>query len=205
VLVDSGFSALWPSMLVGLRRHRLRPRDLRALVLTHRHLDHSANAARFESEGVPVYAHRLDAEFLGGHRAAPPLRVGRRPSAALCVIENRFPARVGSVRPLEDGERVAGLRVHWMPGHTAGSVFLHHEASGALFTGDALLNAVPPLTLFTRLCLPAEDFSDDYPRALESLRLFAGRRLEPHTLFPGHGPPWRGSLGPALEALLAGS
>lgn len=205
VLVDAGFSALWPAMLARLQRRSLRPRDLRAVVLTHRHCDHAANAARFWSEGVPVYAHRLDAECLTGLRPPPPLPAEASATGAMCWVENHFPARVGCVRPLEDGDLVAGLRVHWIPGHTAGSVFLHHEPSATLFSGDALLNALPPFTLVTRLCLPSCDFSDDYDRALASLERFAAKGLEVRTVYCGHGPVWRGELGPALAQLLAGA
>ncbi|MGI5865201.1 MAG: MBL fold metallo-hydrolase [Myxococcales bacterium] len=203
VLVDSGFSALWPAMLAQLRRRSLRPRDLRAVILTHRHCDHAANAARFWSEGVPVYAHRLDAECLMGQRPPPPLPTAASATGAMCWVENRFPARVERVRPLEDGDLVAGLRVRWVPGHTAGSVFLHHEPSATLFSGDALLNAVPPYTLVTRLSLPSPDFSEDYDSALASLERFAASRLEVRTVYCGHGPVWRGELGPALAKILA--
>lgn len=203
MLVDSGFSALWPSIVLGLRGRGLAPADLAAVILTHRHGDHAANASRFAAAGVPIYAHPLDADCLTGRRAPPPLRESASLAGALGAVENRFPSHVARVEPLAEGAELGGLRALWMPGHTEGSLFLWHEASGSLFSGDGLLNAVPPTTLETRLCLPPPDFCDDHPRALRSLVRLLELELPVQRLYTGHGPVWHGELGPALRKLLA--
>jgi glyoxylase-like metal-dependent hydrolase (beta-lactamase superfamily II) len=202
LLVDCGHTTVWPAILARLAAEGLRPRDLRAVLLTHRHSDHAANAARFEAEGVPIYAHRLDAECLSGQRAPELLPVRLSAAGAMCAVENHFPARIREAHALEDGNRNAGLTVRWTPGHTMGSICLLHAASGSLFSGDALLNAVPPLVVRTQLCLPSPDFSEDYPRALVSLARLVDEELGFSVLYPGHGPPWRGPLREAVQALL---
>ncbi|MBN1945284.1 MAG: MBL fold metallo-hydrolase [Bradymonadales bacterium] len=204
VLVDAGMAALWPVIRHGLRRQGVVPGDLAAVLLTHRHSDHAGNAARLHQEyGVPIWAHPADGEVLRGKSPLPRLKPdGMSVTAWFCRLENRFPARTVETRPLEEGDVIAGLEVHWVPGHTAGSVFLYHRSSGTLFTGDMLLNGVPPLITRTRLCLPFPPFCDDYARAIESLDAFQKKDLDVRLLCPGHGPMRRGPIGRGLNRLL---
>lgn len=95
-------------------------------------------------------------------------------------------------RALEDGDTVAGLEVHWVPGHTAGSVFYRHATTRALLTGDTLLTAHPPLTLRRGLCMPYPSYAADLERAHVSLRAFHGRAFDYDHLLAGHGPPMLG-------------
>ena len=203
VLVDAGFGALWPELLLSLRLRGLRPRDLAAVVLTHHHPDHAGNAARLTRLGVPVYAHTLDAAVLSGRACRPviPLpgreqgsRIEQGITTGMCLLGNRYPSPRCEVLPLEHGDEIAGMRVHWMPGHTTGSLFLHHERSGALFSGDGLINAVPPLTARTELSLPYPTFCEDYSLALRSLAAFVERGPRVETLYAGHGPPRQGRV-----------
>ena len=212
VLVDAGFGALWPELVLSLRLRGLRPRDLAAAILTHHHPDHAGNAARLARLGVPVYAHSLDAAVLSGRACRPviPLPGWRRGSrieqgitVGMCLLGNHRPSRRCAVLPLEDGDEIAGLRVHWVPGHTIGSLFLHHSPSGALFSGDGLINAVPPLTARIALSLPYPTFCEDYGLALQSLAGFVARGLRVETLYAGHGPLRRGPIMEQASALLS--
>lgn len=214
VLVDAGFATLWPQLLAGLRLRGLRPTDLGAVILTHHHPDHAGNAWRLQRLGVPVYAHELDAAVLTGHARRPriPLpgpavvhRVERGVATGMSLLGNRYPAARCEVRPLQHGDRIAGLRVYLVPGHTTGSIFLYHRASGTLFSGDGLLNSVPPLAAATRLTLPYPTFCEDYQLALESLAEFVDRGLEVRALLPGHGPPLRGPVMERTRVLVAGA
>ena len=202
VMVDSGYPALWPAMVARMRHWGVRPRDLAGVVLTHRHSDHAGNAARLLDLGIPVHAHRRDAEVLSGERSRPRLAGIRRLERLFCHMENRHPAAPCRPRPLDDGDHVLGLDVHWVPGHTAGSVFLHHRASGTLFSGDGLLNAIPPSTVRTGLCLPHSAFAEDLAQALGALTSFVDKGLDVRLLCAGHGPPRSGPIGEAVRALL---
>jgi len=202
ILVDTGHPSTWRGLRAGLRRCGLRASDLRAVLLTHRHSDHAGNAWRFARRGIPVYAHRADADILAGRQAAIRLRVRPGITGGFAVVENRWPARRLQVRPIEDGDQLFGLTVRWVPGHTVGSIFLIHPGSGTVLSGDTLLNAVPPLTLKTRLCLPHAPFCDDHGCALRSLRAFASSGVVIRRLLPGHGPPAEGPLASALIGLL---
>jgi len=204
LLVDSGFPPLWPLLRRALRRCAVAPHALAAVVLTHRHCDHAGNAALLQQRyGVPVYAHRRDAEVLAGRRPRPQIERLGGVAGGMGLFENRFPAAACEPIPLEDGARVGGLTVLWMPGHTAGSVFLHQPETGLLFTGDALLNAEPPLTYRSGLSLPYAGYCEDHALALASLVGFLRREIEPRLLCAGHGPARPGPIRPQVERLLA--
>jgi len=204
VLIDSGLPQLWPAIRWGLRRHGLLPSDLAAVFLTHRHSDHAGNAARLEKEhGVRVFAHPADGEILCRTTRPPRLKAqGHGVTNLFCRVENWFPASRICTQPIDVAARDAGFEVYWVPGHTRGSVFLFHPGSGTLFSGDMLLNAVPPLTTRTRLCLPHPPFCDDHTQALKSLAEFQKEDLDIRLLCPGHGPPLSGPVNRELGELL---
>jgi glyoxylase-like metal-dependent hydrolase (beta-lactamase superfamily II) len=202
VLVDTGFGLAWPGIVAGLRLRGLRVRDLGAVVLTHRHLDHAANAPLIHWHGVPIHAHGRDASMLTGDATAPPLLGRAGPVAMMCAMENKIPPRLDRVTTMSDGDEIAGLEVIHAPGHTVGSCLLYHRDSGTLFTGDALINAVPPYVAREALSLPFPDFCDDYAMALDSLRRLADSDLEVQRLCTGHGRIRKGPIRAALTALL---
>ena len=203
VLVDCGHRLLWPTIRRGLHKAGLRPRDLTAVLLTHRHSDHAGNAARLAwRHGVPVYAHALDAQVLGGQRRRPAMPPAPGVSGFMCWMENSFPARWLRARPLEHGDKVAGLTVHWAPGHTAGSIFLHHPETGTLFTGDTLLSARPPLVFPRGLTLAYPPFCEDHAQALDRLGEFLAEEHQVRRLCPGHGQIVERPLNAEMKGLL---
>jgi glyoxylase-like metal-dependent hydrolase (beta-lactamase superfamily II) len=131
-----------------------------AVVVTHRHADHTAGAAGFAADvGAPL-------------RAALP---------ELCS-----PGEA----PLRDGEvlHVDGLRVVVVstPGHTSDSVSLHlpdDTAAGSLLTGDTVLGAGSTV-------LMERDGGDlgDYLRSLDRLAAVCAHAGPPVVGLPGHGP-----------------
>lgn len=193
-LVDTGHWAERATLIVALRRRGLRPSDLTGVLLTHRHSDHAGNAAWLRRQGVKIFAHRADAEILEGTRPLPYMTRGEGSFVAglLAQFENRWPARVPVDRALDEGDTVAGLEVHWVPGHTEGSVFYRHDSTRSLVSGDTLLTAIPPLVLRAGIALPYPTFTRDMARAHASIRAFHARALDYDHLLPGHGRPLRG-------------
>lgn len=190
-LIDSGhWTERW-QLGRELRATGLRPSELTGVLLTHRHSDHAGNAAWLQREfGVKIYAHRADAEVLGGR--APRERMGARGTwleRALCAVENRFPAQLQVDRALEDGETVAGLEVHLIPGHTEGSVFYRHQGTRCLLTGDTVLTARPPLTLVRDILPLYEAYSQDTARAHAALDAFHAQGWAYEHVLAGHGRP----------------
>lgn len=204
-LVDTGHWSERAMLLSELRRSRIAPSELAGVLLTHRHSDHAGNASFLQRRfGVPVYAHREDADVLSG--AAPRARLTRSGGSlvARCIaeFENRWPARLVVDHALDDGDTIAGLEVHWMPGHTEGSLFYRHEPTRSLVSGDTLLTAHPPLVLRRGLALPYPTYTRDMARARESLSRFHRAGVAYDNLLPGHGRPLLGDArAQALRAM----
>lgn len=191
-VIDTGHALERVALMAGLRRTGMAPSDLSGVLLTHHHSDHAGNAAYLRRTfGVPILAHRLDAEVLEGRSAPAHLRdrQGDRGVAIFATIENQTKTRVVVDRAIDGGEQLGSLEVHHAPGHTRGSVLFRHGATASLLSGDALLAAVPPWTLQQRMCLPHPDYAADYGQAIDSLKAFcaAGHRFE--RLLSGHGAP----------------
>jgi glyoxylase-like metal-dependent hydrolase (beta-lactamase superfamily II) len=205
-LIDCGHFYERPTLLWELRRAGITPGQLTGVLLTHRHSDHAGNARFLQASfGAKIYAHRRDAEILDGSVPRPHMsRDGGSFFAGLLThFENRWPARVTCDGALDAGDTIAGLEVHHTPGHTEGSVFYRHPASGALLTGDSLLTAIPPLVYRRGFSLAFKTFSSDVELAAESVREFHRRELAYEHLLPGHGRPVVGDARRAVETFLA--
>ena len=193
LLIDTGHPLERLALRLHLWRAGIRRRgDLDVAILTHRHSDHAGNAAWLgRTFGCEVACHADDAPELTGAR--PPARLARWPSSPihhlLCRIEDRFPARAPVDEAFADGAWRHGLRVVHVPGHTSGSVLLHHEPTGTLFSGDAILSGVPPLRWFERPRLARAVYSSDVARCHAATRAFLADLPPTRTLCAGHGPP----------------
>jgi glyoxylase-like metal-dependent hydrolase (beta-lactamase superfamily II) len=191
-LVDTGHPLERPLLAWSLWRAGVRQRgDLQGILLTHRHSDHAGNAAWLrERFGCPVVCHPEDARCLTGERCAPPLRRGLGPLHAevLCAIEDRFPARCVVDDMFEPGRWKWGFQVVHVPGHTEGSVMLHHEPSRVLFSGDSILAGIPPLRFVRLPSLAVPAFSVDVDTSRREVRSFLKALPPTDALCAGHGP-----------------
>lgn len=99
--------------------------DLKFIINTHGHGDHIGGNSYFK---VPIFIHRLDAEFL---------QDGIKNMSAMLLFEINSPE---AARLLEDGDTIdlgsLHLDVIHTPGHTPGSISV--KLDGIIFTGDAL-------------------------------------------------------------------
>lgn len=174
--------------------------NLRAILVSHGHLDHVADAALLASQfDVPVYVGARDE-----YRLEDPM--GQLPSAFTNQIRPRWDARGWSkpadVRPLGDGDALdAGnlrLVAHAYPGHTEGSTLYFFDgpvhinplvgvtpraltAPALAFTGDVLFKGT-----IGRTDLPGGN-PEEMKASLTKLRGFALEHAEA-VIVPGHGP-----------------
>jgi glyoxylase-like metal-dependent hydrolase (beta-lactamase superfamily II) len=165
VLVDTGLSGECGRIQAAIRRLGFPPRALTAILLTHGHVDHTANAARLQDwSGAQVYAPIGDEQHVAG---AYPYRGAARLCGALEWLGRRLlryrPPRVDGW--LREGDRLphwGGLRVVTLPGHTAGQVGFHSEAKKLCFVGDAFALswrvALPPALLSTDVTAARRSF-----------------------------------------------
>ncbi|RKN38584.1 MBL fold metallo-hydrolase [Streptomyces hoynatensis] len=200
-LIDAGPPGSGPALAKGIASLGRRPEEVRHLVLTHHHGDHTGSAAEIAAWGeVTVSAHRLDAPVIR-HAVPPPepdLSDAPGWERELFAKTPRMfagpPCRVD--RELEDGDLLdfaGGARVVATPGHTAGSIGVHLPAHRVLFTGDTAANPVgtPMFGVFHR----------DRRRAFASFGRLA--ELDVDTACFGHGDPVVGAAGAALRAAAA--
>ena len=175
LLVDTGIPGNAKRILAFIERLGRRPDELRTIVLTHWHIDHVGSVAGLKRlTGAQVAIHELDAPVLAG-RERP--AKGRR---AMAVITRLFHLRpVSADLRLRDGDRIGGLEVVHVPGHTAGSIVLRRD-DGVVFSGDALLGdrhgGIRPPD-------PGLSLDPDQARASAEKIRALGFRL----LLPGHG------------------
>lgn len=182
VLIDSGLPRSSKKILSYIRDTMHRdPRDLRYLILTHYHADHTGTAAELKrSTGAKIAIHEADSEYLTQTKPMPPLKGVR--GKILGVLMFLWPCEpVSPDMKLNDGDHICGLECIHTPGHTPGSICLYDPVLGVLFSGD---------TLITRkgvVSRPPPAATHDPDQARESGKKISG--LDFRYLLPGHGTP----------------
>jgi glyoxylase-like metal-dependent hydrolase (beta-lactamase superfamily II) len=209
-IVDAGAPGYWndlPNELAAMGRTFS---DIRALVLTHAHIDHVGFAERLRREkGVPVSVHELDAKMARGEAKPQNQKMLGIGFAAIRFI--RFALTKGMLRAtpiLEvatfgDGATLdvpGAPRVIHLPGHSEGSAALHLPTRNVLFVGDALAT----LNVLSGKTGPQlAPFGSDLPSAKESLSRLQG--VEAAYVLPGHGQPWTRGVGEAVRLIREGA
>ena len=209
----------WGEALIQARAHGFAPGDVRAVVVTHFHMDHGGLAARWAEAGATILAGAADAPALAAGNAWNEARIPARIAALRehgCPpdLAERFAApnrrRPPHYRwdpcPRESLRSLAGdltleieggarLRVLAAPGHTPGNLVAYLDSPTAdghdLFSGDTLLPHTVPTP---GIHFPAP--RSDAPPGLRwpSLPPFIAsvarlRRFEVRRILPGHGAP----------------
>ena len=227
LLVDAGpdvpEGGTWELAVAQLAARGLAPSDVRAVLVTHWHLDHSGLAWRWAAEGARILAAEEDLEAIASGQAWNEARVEAR---VRTLVEHGCPAELAerfgaptrrrppayrwepcprdALEAVADGAELAleggaTLRVVAAPGHTPGNLVAFVEASGDLYSGDTLLpHTVPTPGLHfpaTAEGAPGERWPSLPPFVESVARL---RALGVRRVLPGHGAPVEGE---AVERL----
>ncbi|MEU6431185.1 MBL fold metallo-hydrolase [Microbispora sp. NPDC046973] len=187
-LIDSGVPGSAPLIEDAVRSLGHSPSDVRRLVLTHFHEDHTGSAADIAAWGeVTVYAHRDDAPFVRGEAAGPPPILSGWERELWDRVHEGMPhvpaPPVRVDRELVDGDTLdfgGGARVLAVPGHTPGSLAVHLPGPGVLFTGDTVARTPDGQVILGV-------FNADPPAAVASLARQAALDVEIACF--GHGEP----------------
>jgi glyoxylase-like metal-dependent hydrolase (beta-lactamase superfamily II) len=181
VLLDTGFPGDAPQIRRVMAELGAGPKDVRAILLTHGHIDHGGNAAELkEWTGAPVYAHPLEQAHLDG-------KYPYRGIAWICGAMEAIGRVVTRYRPaqidveLRDGDVLpfwGGLRVLHLPGHTMGHCGFHSERNDVLFSGDLWVR------FMMRTQVSPAVFSDDV--TLVPASLMKARAVGARWVVPGH-------------------
>jgi glyoxylase-like metal-dependent hydrolase (beta-lactamase superfamily II) len=206
VLVDAGTPAHLAQLRTLLTELDRSLGDVRAVLLTHGHADHTGLARPLREAGAELWIHERDDVILrdgprSGMRHAKPERsmlpyLLRRPSSFALPLQL---ARAGAfTAPAVHNARVFGAdqvledvpgapQAVVLPGHTPGSAAYLFADRGLLFTGDALVTE-DGLSGHTGPTIVSRCFTHDSRAALAALDRLD--ELTAELLLPGHGAPF---------------
>ncbi|AHC23925.1 MULTISPECIES: MBL fold metallo-hydrolase [Mycobacteriaceae] len=208
LLIDAGYPGHRDEVLDSLRELGFGPEDVRAILLTHAHVDHLGSAIWFaKTHGTPVYTHAAEV----GHaqrqylEQVSPVDVLTRAWQPRYLTWTLALARRGGLTHegipsalALDEDIAASLPGTPMavpsPGHTGGHC--SYVVDGVLVAGDALITGHPLSSRHGPQLLPTI-FNHDQDGCLRSLAALG--LLDSEVLVPGHGPLWRGSIRKAAE------
>ncbi|TWS18634.1 MBL fold metallo-hydrolase [Tsukamurella asaccharolytica] len=210
-LIDAGWAGDADRVEAQLASIGRRPQDIRAILVTHAHVDHVGGIAKLHTRyGTPVLAHPDELAHARGetHEQVAPLGllpIAWRPRTLRWMADV---ARVGALghvampyaQPFTVPPDGGALDLPGAPapvlcaGHTSGHT-AYLVPGGVVATGDALVTGHPLAGTTGPQLLPGF-FSHDVSRTLATLDAIAG--LDADQLAPGHGEPWRGDPADAV-------
>ena len=195
-VVDTGIAGNGEAIVSYIKGLGRSPSDLRWIIVTHFHFDHSGSAQELhELTGAKIVAHSAETER--GPDGKLLLRKGNEDGEQPPRVYRWLMARGGRARrtemryhdteiheTVEDDEIIpclGGMRVLHTPGHTPGSICPILQGPQVLFLGDSALNNI------NRLSRPL--MWDRSRRRQLDQSLHGLRELEAAVACFGHGPP----------------
>ncbi|MBW8864958.1 MAG: MBL fold metallo-hydrolase [Verrucomicrobia bacterium] len=181
VMIDTGLAGE-PFLIRRLfRRLGIAPQSLKAILMTHGHLDHAGNLAWLKQwTGAKIYAHPIEQKHLDGTYPYQGVNrwCGRLEAVGRRVFGYR-PAKIDEL--ISDGQQLllwGGLQVIHLPGHTLGHCGFYSAKHNLLFSGD----------MFATYCFSVHKSPYFLNSAPEQLQASAEkiRRLKPGRIIPCH-------------------
>ena len=209
-LVDGGYPGDLEAVEASIRAIGRRPEDVRAILVTHAHVDHLGAVNPFHSRyGTPAYfdpvevghAHRDYLEQLTPVKLVANLWRPRVLPWAVRIVRNGATQDVAAphAQPLPSA---GALDLPGAPvpipthGHTSGHTAYYVPSAGAVITGDSLVTGHPISATTGPQMLPAMFSHTDRATLLATLSTLED--LDAEILLPGHGPLHRGPIRDAV-------
>lgn len=142
-LIDTGMIGKAPKVIAQMEEKGYAVSDVRTILLTHCHCDHTGGAAELSRlSGARILAHQDEIPYIKQERTQPATSV--LPRVLFWLFDRVYKTHISSIDvALQDGDIVDvldGLEVIHVPGHTPGSIALYQAERQMLFSGDALVN-----------------------------------------------------------------
>lgn len=195
-LVDAGMSRDGKKILDYIETRMSRsPSDLKTIVLTHCHTPYVRGSYEIKkATRARIAIHEQDAVYLSGKKTMPSPKgaVG-----ALFRISEPF-LRFTPVEPdqmLGENDKMAGLVVVHIPGHTPGSISLYDQERKLILVADTIRYEEG------KLQGPPPEFTFDPGQARKSIEKLSG--LEFTTILGGQGEPFKSEGAPQRVRELA--
>jgi glyoxylase-like metal-dependent hydrolase (beta-lactamase superfamily II) len=190
------FDAATKPMTKAVRAVAEKLGPIKRIVLGHSHTDHRGTAPGLD---VPVYCHPDEVTYAERDEWPDYWDMSKLPVAWVRWIYPTLHRRWddGGVKiagTIEEGEEVAGFKVHHFPGHAPGLIGLFRERDRLALASDTIY-----LIDSTRLkplpegeaSVPHPVWNWDHAAAKESVRKLAA--LQPHTIWTGHALSLQGA------------
>lgn len=209
-LVDAGLPGYRDQLAPALTAIGRAPADVRAVVLTHGHIDHIGMAATLADAGATIHLHPADVPLARAPRTntsqVPAWHYLKWPAswafAAHAVAQGvGKPDPMPDAVPLVDGttaEVPGSPSVTHVPGHTDGSCVLEFRDHGVVFLGDLLCTVSPVTWRPAGPQLQTRGSNKNSDTAMSSLDRLQG--VTARIVLPGHGIPWRDGVEAAVTS-----
>jgi glyoxylase-like metal-dependent hydrolase (beta-lactamase superfamily II) len=195
-LIDTGMRKKANALIAEIETTEYAFTDLKQIVLTHCHADHTGNVAELvRRTRAKVIAHQAEVPYILQQQ---PLPFSSFLQYALFGIMDRvFKTHIERVdKKFADGDIIdalGGLQVIHVPGHTPGSMALYQPERRIMFFGDILFNE-------RTLHIAPKIFNVDTPKVAEAARKLASYDIDIACF--GHGEPFVENAGERIRATI---